>query len=216
MKTLAEKFLTQFERDRVTQAVKKAELQTSGEIVPMVVSHSHDYPRATLLASLLYSFLASYGLAYILSTFLWMDFLNINYFVLLFMPLFFLFFWVVKKYPALARLFITSAEMEVEVEEEATKCFFTENLYKTKDDNGILLFISVFEKKAWILADSGINEQIEQGEWQEVMDTLTAQIRSNNRGEARCEAVESIGIMLKEHFPYQRDDTDELHNLIIR
>jgi putative membrane protein len=216
MNALAKKFLTQDEQDRVTQAVKQAELQTSGEIVPMIVSYSHDYPRAIFLATMMYSLILTYALAHVLSTTLWIDFFNIHYFFLLFAPLFFIFFWIVSTYRALARMFISKDQMAAEVEEEATKSFFIERLYETKENNGILLFISVFEKKAWILADRGINERIDQTEWQEIVDTLTGEIRKNNRGDGICAAVERIGAILKDYFPYQRDDTDELHNLIIK
>lgn len=216
MKDLAQNFLTQDERDRVTQAVKEAELKTSGEIVPMIVSSSYEYPRAIFVTTLLYSLLLTYALAHVLSTYLWLDFFNVHYFFLLFVPLFLILFWVVSKYRSLARMFISKEEMNIEVEEEATKSFFFERLYETKENNGILLFISVFEKKAWILADRGINERIDQTEWQDIVDTLTGEIRKNNRGDGICAAVQRIGAILKDHFPYRRDDTDELHNLIIR
>ena len=113
-------------------------------------------------------------------------------------------------------MFISKDEMAIEVEEEATKSFFTERLYETKENNGILLFISVFEKKAWVLADRGINERIEPTEWQKIVDALTVEIRSGNSGEGICTAIGRIGTILKDHYPYKRNDTDELHNLIIR
>ena len=216
MGALAKNFLTQDEQDRVTQAVKDAELQTSGEIVPMIVSYSYEYPKAILIAALLYSLPLSYVLAHLLSMYLWLDFFHIHFFFLLFIPRFILCYWIVSNNRFLSRMFISSEEMAIEVEEEATKSFFMERLYETKENNGILLFISVFEKRAWILADRGINERIEQSEWQNIVDTLTAEIRKDNRGDGICRAIERIGAILKDHFPYKRNDTDELHNLIIR
>lgn len=216
IKDMAKTFLTQEEQDRVTRAVKEAELQTSGEIVPMIVSNSYEYPKAILIASLLYSLAPAYALAHLLSMYLWIDFLHIHIFFLLYVPVFFLCYWIVSTYRFLVRMFISKEEMAIEVEEEATKSFFLERLYETKDANGILLFISVFEKKAWILADRGINERIEQHEWQKIVDGLTAEIRKGNSAEGICEAIQNIGAILKDHFPYKRNDTDELHNLIIR
>ncbi len=216
MKSLAKNFLTQEEQDRVTQAVKEAELQTSGEIVPMIVSSSYEYPKAILIAALFYSLPLTYALAHILSMYLWVDFLHIHFFFPLFIPFFFLCYWLVSTCRFLSRMFISREEMAIEVEEEATKSFFLERLYETKENNGILLFISVFEKKAWILADRGINERIEPVEWQRIVDGLTAKIRRGNNAEGICEAIRSIGAILKDKFPYRRDDTDELHNLIIK
>jgi putative membrane protein len=216
MKTMAKKFLTQDEQKRVTQTVKDAELQTSGEIVPMIVSYSYEYPKAILLAAMFYSLPLTYALAHALSIALWIDFLHIHFFFLLFIPVFLLSYWIVSTKRFLARMFISKEEMESEVEEEATTSFFTERLFETRENNGILLFISVFEKKAWILADRGINERIKQNEWQKIVDKLTSEIRQGNNAEGLCEAIKSIGLILKGNFPYRRDDIDELHNLIIR
>ena len=52
--------------------------------------------------------------------------------------------------------------------------------------------------------------------WQDIVSELTKGIRSGRQGEALCAAIRRVGEILKTHFPYRRDDTDELHNLIIR
>jgi putative membrane protein len=106
--------------------------------------------------------------------------------------------------------------MEEEVREAAITAFFSEKLYKTKDENGILLFISVFERKVWILADSGINAKIDQERWLGLVELMTKGIKEDRQSEAICEAIRQVGDILKEHFPIQPDDNNELRNLIIR
>ena len=61
----------------------------------------------------------------------------------------------------------------------------------------------------------GINEKISQEQWQEIVDSVTSGIRKKRQAEAICEAVTRIGSILKECYPYEKDDRDELHNLII-
>ena len=95
------------------------------------------------------------------------------------------------------------------------QAFFRQRLYRTEAQNGILLYISVFEHRVWILGDTGINDKIPQEQWQEIVDIVTNGIKKNRQAEAICEAITRIGTLLQEFFPYSEDDKDELHNLII-
>ena len=67
-----------------------------------------------------------------------------------------------------------------------------------------------------ILADAGINRKINPDTWKTVVSKLTAGIRQGQRCPAICAAIRETGDLLRHHFPHQRDDRDELHNLIIR
>ena len=89
-------------------------------------------------------------------------------------------------------------------------------MHRTRAENGIILFISVFERRVWILGDRGINEKIAPDYWQRIVDQVTRGIKGGRQCEAICSAIENIGDILAEHFPIESDDRDELHNLIIR
>jgi len=102
-----------------------------------------------------------------------------------------------------------------EVEEAAINAFFRQGLYRTRDANGVLLFISVFEHKVWLLADQGIHEKVPQAEWDALVARITRGIREGHRTDAICSAIETIGQLLETHFPVKPDDTDELKNLIV-
>ncbi len=68
----------------------------------------------------------------------------------------------------------------------------------------------------WILGDTGINEKIEQQEWDQIIIDLTKQLKKDNRCQAICDAVTKVGTVLEQHFPIKDDDVNELHNLIIK
>ena len=85
-----------------------------------------------------------------------------------------------------------------------------------RDETGILVFISVFEHKVWILADRGINEKVSEDQWDDIVKIIVDGIKHNRPAESICEAVAKIGDLLKMHFPIGRDDTDELKNLIVK
>jgi putative membrane protein len=218
MKNLAKSFLSEEEQARVVEAVKEAETVTSGEIVPMVVSSSYHYPLSNLIgalggslvlalaATLLVSYRRSWGGPELFD--LWI-------FPAVFAVAFVLCFLLVKSLPALKRLLITKAEIAEEVEEAALTSFYRQGLNNTRDKTGILIFISVFERQVRVLADQGINDRVESGVWQELVDTIIAGIKSRRQAEAVCAAVSRCGELLKEHFPIKPDDSDELSNLII-
>ncbi len=216
MKTSAQHFLTEEQQEKVTRSVQQAELTTSGEIVPMIVSACDDYAKARFLTALLFSLPAALVIPHFLSTWLWFEPDNVYLFLCLMVPLFLVFNQVIIFYPRLAKLFLSSEEMEREVQEEAVRCFFEEKLYATRDANGILVFISVFEKKVWILADYGIDRKIDPQTWVALVNALTAKIKDGEPCTGLCQTISEIGQILQQHFPYKKDDTDELHNLIIK
>ena len=79
----------------------------------------------------------------------------------------------------------------------------------------MLLFISVFEHKVWLLADRGIHEKVPQAEWDALVAHVTRGIREGHRTDAICSAIETIGQRLESHFPVKPDDANELKNLIV-
>jgi putative membrane protein len=215
-KTLAEIFLTTAEKQTVTEAVHEAERTTSGEIVPMIVSRSHDYPMAAVTCSVSMALPLALLLTNLIGERIWIGPQNMWLFLGLFAALYALCYPLVMRSDRLKHFFLNSGQVEKEAKTGALSAFYTEQLHKIKDANGILLYISVMEQKVWILGDSNINAKIDQKEWDSTVVDLTAGIKAGKAAEAICEAVGRIGQILRTHFPYQKDDTDELHNLIIR
>ena len=215
-KTLAQQFLTEAEQKTISALVQQVEQQTSGEIVPMVVSSSHLYPTAIIYGATVLALPLALLLMPVIGTYFWLGTQNVWIFIALFMTLYGVFYELVPRFPWLQRLFLSKNQVKAEVEEAALASFFTERLYKTKDANGILIFISVLERQVWVLADAGINARIDPGQWQGVIDLITQGIKEQRQCDAICQAVVQIGDLLKTHFPHQKDDIDELHNLIVR
>lgn len=216
MTTPAEQFLTRAEQDRVTAVVREVERTTSGEIVPMIVARSHDYPMAAAVCSASINLPLGLLLTDLIGSQLWIGGQNIWLFLLLFAVGYPTLYVVTQRMDKVKRFFLNRQLVEREVREAALAAFFGERLYKTKDENGILLFISVMEQKVWILADAGIDRKIEQDVWESIVAELTEGIKAGRRCEAICAAVRRIGLILQTHFPYEKNDRDELHNLIIR
>jgi putative membrane protein len=129
--------------------------------------------------------------------------------------LFILFHEIIKRTGWLKRFFISQRELDDEVEEAAVTQFFDQGLYRTRDETGVLVLISVFERMVWMLADRGINAKVQQNQWDDIVAIITEGIKQQRPADAICAAVEKIGDLLEAHFPIKPDDTDELKNLII-
>lgn len=204
------------EQQTVTDAVHKAELRTSGEIVPMIVSQSDAYPLAAIRGACLFALPAALLLTAPVAAMFWLEPTNVWVFLCLLLPLFWGAAFVIDRFPGIKRYLLSAEDMAAEVEETALAAFFTERLYKTRQANGILIFISLLERRAWVIADSGISERIPQEQWQEAVSIITNGIHEKQACQALCQAIAMIGEILEKEFPIGDDDHNELHDLLIR
>lgn len=206
----AKELFNEEEKQRIELAVKQVEKRTSGEIVPMVVDESYDYPRAEILGSGLFSLATAVSFSWaFFGESLW-------HFLWLFVVCYFPFKLFIRNMPSLRRKLIHPDEIDAEVGEQAVVSFMAQGLHHTRDETGILIFISLFERRVHVLADRGINDVVTTNTWDGIVQTVTDGIRRGEACEALCMAIESCGQLLEENFPVKADDTDELPNLIIQ
>ncbi len=205
----AKNLFTAEEKLRIEAAVKHAESRTSGEIVPMVIDESYDYPRAEILGAGLFSLAAATSLSWaFLDESLW-------HFLWLFALCYFPFKLLIRSLPALKRRLIHPDEISAEVKEQAIIAFLENGLHHTRDETGILILLSLFERRVYVLADRGINDVVPTDTWDGIVNTITSGIHRDETCTALCNAIENCGQLLETNFPVKSDDTDELPNLII-
>lgn len=205
----AQDFFTRDEQARIEAAVSAAEERTSGEIVPLVIDASYDYPRAEIIGGGSFAM----GLALILA-WLWGESSEWVFFPL-FLLLYFPCKWSIRFTPPLRRLLISPAEMTAEVREQALISFVEHGIYRTREGTGILILISLFEHRVFVLADKGINDQVPPATWDEVVTTITTGLREGRACDALCSAITRCGDLLSGHFPRRDDDRNELPNFIV-
>ncbi len=181
----------------------------------MVVSASHAYPEAELTGAAVLALPVALAASLVTSSFFWWQG-EVLWLFLGYLSVFFLFGrLIVRSSPALMRLFIRRQRAAAEVERAAFSHFYAAGLQATRDANGVLIYISVLERRVWILGDRGINEKIPQQTWQEFVKRLTTGISEKQQGAALCAIIEEIGSLLRTHFPPKDDDRNELSDLII-
>jgi putative membrane protein len=209
------KDLAEDERARISAAVEKAEKLTAGEIVVMIIPASYHYPMANVIGAAACALALGLLLTPLIGGWLWIGKQNMWLFLGLFTVFFILFHEVIKRTLWLKRHFISRKEIDAEVKEAAVTHFFNHGLYRTRDKTGVLVLISVFERRVWVLADQGIDAKVPEGQWEDIVKMITDGIKQKRAAEAICAAVEKMGDLLKAHFPIKAGDTDELKNVII-
>jgi putative membrane protein len=71
--------------------------------------------------------------------------------------------------------------------------------------NGVLIYVSLAERYARVVADDGAAKAIDQNQWRAVVDTLTGQMKTGATGEALIGAAANCGDLLARHFPAHGD-----------
>ena len=85
---------------------------------------------------------------------------------------------------------------------------------KTKDRNGVLIYVAVDSKKFAIYGDQGINEKVGEAFWNSTKNIMQNHFKNKNNKQAFIDGINEAGNQLKKYFPYQSDDIDELPNEI--
>jgi putative membrane protein len=192
------------EQEEIRRAVEAAEAATSGEIVALVVPESDRYREAEVLGGVLLGGLLALVAGIILH----------HVTVWFFVPAVFILFFPCRilfcKIPWLKRSLLTRPRLESAVRERCVHAFYEKGLHRTRDETGVLIFISVLERKVWIIGDRGINDRITPETWHELARELSVGIREGRACTALCSIIGRCGRILAEHFPRKVDDVNEL------
>lgn len=86
---------------------------------------------------------------------------------------------------------------------------------RTSGRTGVLLYLSLAERRAEIVADQAIHSKVAPEVWGDAMVALVAAVRDGRAGDGMAEAMTRIGAVLAEHFPRRADDINELPDRVI-
>ena len=205
----AENFFKREELERITKTIHEVESHTIGEVAVMVVDSSDHYIEAEILGGI---FLASL-LSLVMTT------LNFHSSVWAYISLCFILFfpskYLFEKIPVLKTAFMGVKRKETAVMQRALRAFYEKGLYKTRKNTGVLFFMSLLERKVWVLADKGIYEKIQQETLNRYSKIVSQGIKDRRACDALCDAIKESGELLAKHFPITPDDTDELSDEVM-
>ena len=205
------------EAEAVSAAVASVEKVTSGEVVPVVRSYSSRYRRPVLrwILGCQTVFVCSWALGTAtlgrpLTPFGLLVFAGLYLLLTAFL------FLLPEICPPFLRLLAGRRLTDEKVTEQAVNAFVRYGVSKTEQRNGILIYVSLFERQVVILADKGIDEKTAPETWKAVSEQIAAGMRDGRPGEAMVRAVESCRGLLAEHFPpVNNKNHDELPNFIM-
>ena len=83
-------------------------------------------------------------------------------------------------------------------------------MHKTKDRNGVLIYLAISNRKFAILGDMGINEKVPASFWDDIKHDMLKHFREDQFTAGLREAILTAGVQLKQHFPYYQGDVNEL------
>jgi len=198
---------------RIAQAIRAAEKRTAGEIYCVVarVSDGYFFPAGCFVlgAILILSLPAAFVLEY------WWISLRLPVFVaaqLLAAAAALALLWFV---PGMRLWFVPRGLRYRRAHDNAMKQFLARNVHRTAERTGVLIFVSLAERYAAVVADSGINAHVPQQAWDEVVAGLVAHAGQNRLADGFVAAIGAVGSHLETHFPIRPDDRNELDDHLV-
>jgi len=201
-------FLTDSEKHRIAEAIKQAESRTSGEIVTVIAGASDGYAYIPMLWASCLALILPFP-------FLLLDLpLAYSHIYLLQLAVFIVLTLLFRWAPLKMRL-IPKTVKRRRAARLAREQFLAQGVHRTEARSGVLLFISVAEHYVEVLADSGINDKVDQDTWNGLIADFSAKVKQGQVAEGFIGAIGVCGKVLAEHFPRDPLDQDELPNHLI-
>lgn len=123
--------------------------------------------------------------------------------------------WGLASWPALRRALTPKALASRRVHVAALEQFAALGLHRTRGRTGVLLYASLAEHRAEVLADEGIHGKAPEGVWDEVVNLMIGGLARGAPGDGFVAAVERTGQVLAEHLPPRSHDDNELPDELI-
>ena len=199
--------ITDSDKARISEAIRNAEARTAGEIFCVVARQSSDYRLVPIVWAAAMALLVPLPFAYLTR---WST--AVVYLVQLAA---FAFAAVALSHARIRFHLVPRRAKHDRAHAEAMRQFFAQGLYKTKHRTGVLIFASVAERYAEIVADDGINERVTSQVWSEAINALTTAIKDDRPGDGFIAAIEQCGAVLAAHFPPGALERDELPDKLL-
>jgi len=214
---IARTFFKDDEKKAIDTAVAEAEKTTSGEIVPVLATRAAAYTHGLYHAALSAAFVATLavvGAHFALAEQLDRDFLEIPIYVLLPAQLLALVlgYHAARLSPRVHRRFLPKALLQQTVEHAARRAFRDLGLAETQGATGIMIYVSLFERVAVVLADKGISAKHKQETWDSVRDIVLNGLATGHGAEGYTKAIGECGRILSRDFPPTAENPNELPN----
>ncbi len=193
----------------VHAALVDVERRTHGEIVPVVLERSDAHPGAPWLAALCTLLLGSALLE------AHMPWYAPHWLLLAQLALGAIGYCAAELLPDLKRAFVAESRASEMAEEQALQEFHRLGLHATSEATGVLLFVSLFERRVVVLGDRGIHAKVGDEHWQRTKDVILAAIARGSLRDGLIDGIRACGSVLEQHFPVREGDRNEIPDRVI-
>jgi putative membrane protein len=185
--------LTSDDHAAVAAAIRDAEKRTCGQIVCVLAHASSAYAHVPILWSSLLALFTPWPLIYFTQWSVQRIFLTQ---LIVFLVAALAFSWA-----PLRILLVPRPVQRTRAHRAALEQFVLRGISRTRNRCGVLIFVSLAEHYARIIADEGVAQKVHASEWQEAIDALTTHMREGRLAAGFIAAIERCGAVLAEHAP---------------
>jgi putative membrane protein len=181
------------DRAAIAAAIRTAEQKTSGQIVCVLMSSASEYFYVPVLWAALFGLVSPWPLIVLTESSVQRIFLaQLAVFAVALLIL---------SWPPLRVALVPRAVRRARAHRAAVEQFFARGLTRTRERTGVLIFVSLAERYARIIADEGIASKVSNRDWQLAVDALTAHMRDGRIAQALVAAIQQCGAVLADHAP---------------
>ena len=184
---------TKEDYDVVSAAIREAEKRTSGQIVCVLAHSSSEYACVPILWASVLALAAPWPLIEFTQWSVQRIFVMQ---LVVFILAGFLFSWMPLRLALVPRPI-----QRVRAHRAALEQFVVRRVTHTRNRSGILIFVSMAEHYARVIADEGIAQKVHQAEWQAAVNSLTEHIRNRRIAAGFVAAIERCGAILAAYAP---------------
>jgi putative membrane protein len=185
--------ISQEDRSAIARAIHEAEQRSNGQLVCVLAHVSSAYAHVPILWASALALIAPWPLIYLTPWSVQQIYLVQ---LVLFMAAGLVFSWM-----PLRLLLVPRAVRRTRAHRAALEQFVLRGVTRTKNRTGVLIFVSLAERYARIIADEGIAAKVPNAEWQAAIDALTAHMRDGRIAAGFTAAIERCGTVLAAHAP---------------
>jgi putative membrane protein len=216
-------FINEADRQKVAQAIQVGESKTSAEIVPVIARSSGRYDRPEDVVGLWFAIVGILAVWFLypsrqakagswdtpapqLEIVLLLAVTIVGFIVGAF---------VASRVGWLRRLFTPAKQMREEVFGRARQVFFDNRVYRTAGASGVLLYVSLYERMAAVIADQNVIDKLGQAQIDQTCADFTRRLSEGSPVDALCETATSLGQRLSGLLPRAADDVNELSDALV-
>jgi len=197
------------ERSRLEGALTRAEERTTGEIVVVVLERSDAHPAAPWVAGLLTLLLGTAATAR------WLPWDSPALFFACQLAFGGLGMLAAARVRGFRRVFVREDRADETAQEQAFQEFYRSGLHRTVEGTGVLLFVSLFERRVIVLGDHGIDAKLDATHWEVTDAAILEGVRAGDLFGGLMRAIEACEEVLAEHFPVDGKNPNQVPNHVI-